>query len=161
MVKNNKKGFTLIELLIVSTIIIVLSGTSLALFSTYKDDRVLNAQVSILSHTLELAKNKATAGDVALCSSSSTAHVDGYTVTISSTNITLLAGCIAPTPINYSIPTNVAYVSPSLPFSIHFDNQNYQGGTQEFIIKNISTSKCKFVQIDETGLITNGDRSCP
>lgn len=150
-------------MLVVSAIIVILSGTSLVILSTYRDDNILNNQVSLLTHTLELAKNKATAGDVALCSSSSSAHVDGYSVTVSSTNITLLPGCdTAPTPINYPVPTNITYVYPLLlPFSVRFGNQNYQGGIQIFKIKNTDTAKCKFVQIDETGLITNGDTPCP
>lgn len=163
MVKSNKTGFTLTEILIVSTIIIILSGTSLAIFSTYRNDKILDNQVSLLVHTMELAKNKATAGDVALCSNNETAHVDSYSVTVNSSAITLLPGCdTIPTPLTYPIPTNIVYITPT--FSVRFDSQNYQGETRRFPIKNIDINKCKFVQIDETGLITNGDCStclCP
>jgi prepilin-type N-terminal cleavage/methylation domain-containing protein len=161
MDKSNTKSFTLIEILIVTTIIAVLSGTSMALFSTYRDDKVLAAQVSILTRVLELAKNKATAGDTSLCSNSQNAHVDGYTVSVDPLNITLLPGCdTIPTPLIYPIPTTILYPTPS--FSFRFDSRNYQGGTEKYPIKNRSTNKCKFVQIDETGLITNGDyTTCP
>ena len=157
----NKKSFTLIELLIVSVIIVVLSGFSLANFTSYKGDNVLNSQVSILTHTLELAKNKASAGDVSLCGNNLTPSIDSYTVIVNQSNLVLLPGCTAtlPTPITYPIPTNIVYVTPT--FSLRFDGQNYQGETRRFPIKNSTTGKCKFVQINETGLIINGDMTCP
>lgn len=164
MVKNNTRSYTLIEILIVTTIILVLSGTSLALFYSFRDDKALTAQVSILTHVFELAKTKASAGDVSLCGSNPTPYLDSYSVVVNSSTTTLLPGCIntAPTPQSYTIPSNIVYVTPT--FSVRFDGQNYQGGTRRFPIKNTYTNKCKFVQIDETGNITNGDCStclCP
>jgi len=159
MVKSNSKGYTLIEILVVASIIVVLSGTSLAIFSSYRDDKTLGNQVTLLTGVLELAKNKATAGDVSLCGNNPTPYVNGYTVTVDDTNLTLLPGCTttSPTPINYPIPTNI--IVPT--FTLRFDGQNYQGGTRRFSIKNTTTNKCKFVQIDETGVVTNGDIACP
>lgn len=161
MVKSNKKSFTLIEILIVSTIIVVLSGTSLAVFFIYRDDKILSNQVALFTGILELAKNKANAGDVSLCSNNITPHVDGYSVVVNASNISLRPGCdTVPTPLIYPIPTNIAYITPT--FSLRFDGHNYQGETRKFPIKNIDTGKCKFVQVDETGFITNGDYSpCP
>ena len=159
MVKSNSKSYTLIEILVVAAIVVVLSGTSLAIFSTYRDDKVLGNQVTLLTNVLELAKNKATSGDVSLCGNSPTPYVDNYTVTVDDTNLTLHPGCTStsPTPITYPIPTNI--IVPT--FSLRFDGQNYQGGTRRFPIKNTVTGKCKFVQIDETGVVTNGDMECP
>ena len=161
MVKQNStKSFTLIEMLIVASIIVVLSGSSLAILSIYRDDKVLSSHVSILAHTFELAKNKANAGDVALCSDNQIAHIDGYTVVATPSAITILPGCdTEPTVINYPIPSNVIYITPT--FSLRFGGQNYQGETRKFPMKNVDTGKCKFVQIDEVGLITNGDMACP
>jgi len=164
MVNSHKaKSFTLIEILIVTSLIIVLSGTSLALFSSYRDEKTLDNQITLFRSTLELAINKATAGDVSLCSSASSAHVTGYSVMVNNTDIILLPGCdTTPTPIRYTIPSNITYVTPS--FSLQFDYQNYQGETRKFPIKNTDTGKCKFVQIDETGVITSGDYTytpCP
>lgn len=158
MDKNNT-AFTLIEVLVVTTIIVALSGTSMALFSLYRDDRVLNNQVQMLTTVLELAKNKASAGDTSLCSEQSSAHVDGYTVTIGS-SLTLTPGCdTVPTPIQYSIPATITYTPSSQ--SLFFNESNYQGNTVRFILKNTDTSRCKFVEIYETGLVTNGDTTCP
>lgn len=160
MVKNNKSSFTLIEILIVAAITIVLSGTSLAILTTYRDDKVLNNQVSLFIRTLELAKVKASAVDVSLCSSSETAHVDGYTVVVNSSDITLLPNCdTVPSPIVYPIPTGFQFITPT--FELRFNEHNYEGQTVTIPLMNNNTNKCKFVTIDETGYITNGDYTCP
>jgi type II secretory pathway pseudopilin PulG len=160
MVKNKKRSFTLIEILIVAAITIILSGTSLAILTTYRDDKILSNQVAVFTRALELAKNKASATDVSLCSQSNIAHVSEYTVDVSTSNITLLPNCdTIPSPINYPIPTGIEYITPA--FSIHFNQHNYQGDTVTIPIINRLTNKCKFVKIDETGYITNGDYTCP
>ena len=162
MVKNNSRSFTLIEILIVSAIVLVLSGISLAILVSYKDDRTFNTHVSIFMRTLEQAKNKASAGDVSLCGNSPTPYVDGYSVIVNSSFVILSPGCTTtlPTPISYAIPANIVYITPT--FSLRFDGLNYQGGTRKFPIKNTTTNTCKYVEIDESGLITNGDyATCP
>lgn len=161
MVKNNKNSFTLIEILIVSSIIVVLSGTSIAIFSTYRSDKVLEGQVNLFTNVLELAKTKAGAGDTSFCSNSSNAHISGYSVTVNSTTIELTPGCdTAPTPQSYAIATNIEYSPPI--FTVRFDARNYQGAEETYILKNSTDpTRCKFVKIEETGLITNGDIACP
>lgn len=165
MVKNNLNSFTLIEILIVTVIIVLLSGTSLAIFTTYRDDKVLGNQVTLFSSVLDLAKNKAVSGDVTLCGGDPlTTTVDGFTVVINSTTntLSLKPECIntTPTPVSYVIPQNIIYLTPSV--SLRFNSQNYQGETRTFPIKNTLTGKCKYVTVDETGLITNGSYvTCP
>jgi len=165
MVKNNSNSFTLIEILIVTAIIVLLSGTSLAIFTTYRDDKVLGNQVTLFSSILDLAKNKAASGDVTLCSGDPlTTTVSGYRVEVNSTtnSLSLKPECIdtTPTPVSYAIPQNIVYLTPSV--SLRFDSQNYQGETRTFPIKNTLTGKCKYVTVDETGLITSGSyATCP
>lgn len=161
MDKNNR-AFTLIEVLVVTIIIVVLSGTSMALFSTYRDDRVLNNQVQLLTHILELAKNKASASDTSHCSEQETALVTGYTIDLNAPafSLTLYPNCdTTPTPISYTIPSNISYLPTTA--TLAFTEDNYQGDTVRFILKNNDTSQCKFVEINETGLVTNGDIACP
>lgn len=159
MDKNNK-SFTLIEILIVASITILLSGFSLVMLASYKDDRLLNAQVSKFSQVLELAQNKAIAGDTGLCSDSSTAYVSGYGVDVNPTEIQLIPWCdTVPSPVIVPLERNIVFVTPY--FSVGFDSQRYQGGAVCFPIKNTLTDKYKHVMIDETGLITNGDSICP
>lgn len=160
MVKNKQRSFTLIEILIVAAITVVLSGTSLAILTSYRDDKVLSNHVSLFIRTLELAKAKASAVDASLCSSPTSAHVNGYSVVVDPSNITLLPNCdTVPSPIVYPLPTGIAYITPT--FSVSFNENNYQGNTVTLPLKNIDTNKCKFIKIDETGYITSGDYTCP
>ena len=155
---SKAKSFTLVEILVVTALIILLSGTSLAIFSSFRDEKTLDNQATLFKSVIELAIEKAAAGDVSLCSSPETAHVAGYSVIVDSENhnLTLMPECdTVPTPIKYAIPSNIIYVNA--PFSLRFDYQNYQGETRKFSIKNKTTEKCKYVQIDETGIITSGD----
>ena len=157
---NSHKSFTLIETLIVGFIIVVLSGMSLAIFTSYKDDKVLNAQVSLFTRTIELVKNMAAAGDVTLCSENDIAHINGYSLALDPTGMKMIPGCdTEPTPFTYPIPLNIEYITPT--FALRFDNLNYRGESRVFPIMSRDTNKCKYVRIDETGLVTNGDcESC-
>lgn len=160
MDKNKKQSFTLIEILVVTTITILLSGFSIVMLSSYKDDRALNTQVSYLIQAISLAKSKARAGDTMLCSDSSTAYVDGYSVVVNPTAIQIVPGCdTSPSPVVYAIQPNIVFVTPS--FALQFNSHNYVGNTVTIPIKQTTTNRCKFVQIDETGLVTNGDYTCP
>lgn len=159
MEKNNR-SFTLIEILIVVSITIVVSGFSLVMMSSYKDERLLNEQVSQFSQVLELAKSKAAAGDTSLCSDSITPYVNGYSVVVNPTAIQLIPGCnTVPTPLVYPIKNKIIFVTPS--FAVQFNAQKYQGNSLVIPIKNTVTNKCKSVVLDETGLITNSDSICP
>jgi len=166
MDKNNRRSFTLVETLIVAVIILLLSGTSMVMLTSYKDSNFLDSQVSLLTHIFELAKNKAVASDVSLCSDSQTAYVSSYSVNVDSVEedakfIVLMPDCsTTPFPQKYSIPDNIVYVTPT--FSVRFDNKNYLGTTRKFPIMDTATKKCKYVQIDEMGIITSGDYDpCP
>ncbi len=158
---RNRKSFTFIEILLVTSIIIILSGTSLAFFSIYRDDRILSKQVQLFSTVLELAKSKASAGDTSQCANSTLAHISGYSVQVDSSVLSLIPGCdTIPTPQSFPIPTSIHYTPSS--FTLQFDSHNYQGSTQQYILKSTTDdTHCKYVQIDVSGLITNGDITCP
>lgn len=159
MDKNNR-SFTLIEILIVTAITILLSGMSLVMMTSYKDDRLLNSQVNKFSKALEFARDKAMAGDTGLCSESATAYVNGYSVVVNPTAIKLIPGCnTTPSPVVYPLERSVIFVTPS--FAVQFDSQRYQGNTIVIPLKDTRTNRCKSVTIDETGLITNANSLCP
>ena len=159
MDKNNK-SYTLIEILIVTAITLLLSGMSLVMMGSYKDDRLLNSQVNKFSKALEFARDKAMAGDTGLCSESATAYVNGYSVVVNPTAIRLNPGCnTTPSPVIYPLERTIIFVTPS--FAVQFDSQKYQGRTIVIPLKNSMTNKCKSVILDETGLVTNADSICP
>lgn len=157
---KNKRSFTLIEILIVTAITILLSGMSLVMMTSYKDDRLLNSQVNKFSKALEFARDKAMAGDTGLCSANPTPYVNGYSVVVNPTEIQLIPGCnTSPSPVVYPLERSIIFVTPS--FAVQFDSQRYQGNTIVIPLKNTITNRCKSVTIDETGLITNANSICP
>jgi len=160
LMDKNNKSYTLIEILIVTAITLLLSGMSLVMMGSYKDDRLLNSQVNKFSKALEFARDKAMAGDTGLCSANPTPYVNGYSVVVNPTEIQLIPGCnTSPSPVVYPLERGIIFVTPSL--AIQFDSQRYQGNTIIIPIKNTTTNRCKSVTIDETGLVTNADSICP
>lgn len=158
MEKNSKRSFTLIEILVTSTIIVVLTGVSIAIFTSYKEDRLLINQVSLFVRALELAKSKATANDTSQCADSTNAYVNGYEIQVNPTAIQIYPNCdTIPSPIIQYIDPQVAFVTPT--FSLSFGSQNYTGATTCIPLKNKDNTLCKFIKIDETGLITQGNCS--
>lgn len=77
---DRNKGFTILELLIVTTIIALFSGFSLASYNSYTKHRQLKADAEQLENTLQLAQRKAAVSDTpAGC-----ADLTGYQVEITS-----------------------------------------------------------------------------
>lgn len=158
MEKNSKKSFTLIEILVTSTIIVVLTGISIAIFTSYKEDRLLINQVALFVRAVELAKSKAAANDTSQCADSTNAYVNGYEIQVDPTAIQINPNCnTAPFPIIQYIDPQVAFVTPA--FSLSFNSQSYTGMTTCIPLKNKDNTLCKFIKIDETGLITQGNCS--
>lgn len=158
MEKNSKKSFTLIEILVTSTIIVVLTGISIAIFTSYKEDRLLINQVALFVRAVELAKSKAAANDTSQCADSTNAYVNGYEIQVDPTAIQINPNCnTAPSPIIQYIDPQVAFVTPA--FSLSFNSQSYTGMTTCIPLKNKDNTLCKFIKIDETGLITQGNCS--
>jgi len=155
MDKNNKKSFTLIEILVVSTITLILSGVSLAIFNVYKEDRILMNQVTHFMQALTLARSKAIASDTSQCSDSSTAYVSGYSVQVNATTIQVVPLCDTnPTPIIQNIEPQSVFVTPA--FTVNYNKRGYDGSTVCLPIKGTSNEQCQYVKIDETGLVTSG-----
>ncbi|MFZ2206866.1 MAG: type II secretion system protein [Microgenomates group bacterium] len=155
MVKNNRTSFTLIEILVVSTITLIMSGISLAVFNIYKDDRALLNQTTHFIQAVQIAKSKALAGDTSQCTDSSTAYVSGYEVQVNANTIQIVPQCDTnPTPIVQDIDPLSIFVTPA--FTLNFNNRGYNGQTVCIPVKNVSDSQCQFIKIDETGLVTSG-----
>src|SRR3989338_3198476 len=66
MVKNKflLRSFSLIEILVVLTIVILLTGVSIAAFSNYNQESQLNKEVQRLVDVLNLARGKAQNSDI-------------------------------------------------------------------------------------------------
>lgn len=156
MERNNKRSFTLIEILVTSSIIVVITGISIAIFTNYKEDRLLINQAALFIRSLELAKAKASAADTSRCADSTSAYVSGYDVVVNPTAIQINPHCdTIPSPIIQYIDPHVIFVTPT--FSLRFNSQNFEGAVTCIPLKNKDNTLCKFIKIDETGLITQGN----
>jgi len=161
MEKNNvkKKGFTLVELLVVVAIMLSLTGLSLAWYSNFSEDKGLDKQVQDFIQTLEMAKNKAYAGDSSVCGNPGgiTPHLESYSVAVNSSKIEANPICIG-TPTNYIYPiqTHIVFLTPTMEVSFGLFGKPISNQNVCIPLQNITSNKCKYVNINESGLITSG-----
>lgn len=161
MEKNSvkKKGFTLIELLIVSTLILSLTGLSLAWYSHFSEDKGLDKQVQDFIQVLELAKNKAFAGDASVCGGSTgvTPHLEQYSVVVKPSRIEANPICTgAPTGYVYPVQSHVVFVTPTMEIAFGLFGKPSSDKKICIPIHNTVSNKCKYVSINEIGLVTSG-----
>ncbi len=84
------RGYTLIELLITVTIVVLLSGASLATFLTYRETSVVNSDANNVADRLRTIQTKATAVEIpATCANG----VTGYVASYSDASLTVAAIC--------------------------------------------------------------------
>jgi len=115
MVKN-KRAFTFIELLVSVSIIILFSGIVLAYYNRQSAEKILSGDADALVDVLELAKKKATSGDVG---NQLNCDFKGYNLTFAASTYSLNLLCASAVPIsNYSLSKTVTF-SP-LPVKITF-----------------------------------------
>ncbi len=177
---NNKNGFTLIELLVVTSIIVLMSGLSLAYYNDFTNTKNLNNEQEKVDEALELAQKKAITGD--LSPASGCVNFVGYSLDIIPSSSTYkLNFCCNPNPLNtkddadatcvsnnvatYILSNNVTFVAPAVNAKIRFkklgtgvglttNNGNgvYDGG---IILKSPGSNKCASVTVSSSGVITD------
>ena len=157
---KNQKGFTFIELLIVITIIALFSGLSLAYYNAYNEDLKLEAEARKVNDVLELAKKKASSGDVNLALACSGEFIS-YEVAVSTTTqykMSLVCSGGRILVYTYSIPAdrNISVgVGVSVPFYKLSTGTGYTGNVI-IKVKNTSSTKCIDITVSPAGLIEKG-----
>ncbi len=161
MGKSNvkKKGFTLVELLVVATIIITLTGASLAWYSNFSEDKGLDKQIQDFVQVIEMAKNKAYAGDVSVCG-----NLDGITPQLKQYNVVVDPSTIRANPVCDGVPTGYAYpirghivfLTPTMEVSFGAFGKLNTNKSICIPVQNTVSNKCKYVNINESGLVTSG-----
>jgi len=163
----NTNGYTLIELLVVVVMISLLSTLSFAWYGNFREDKNFDRQIQILAQTIETAKTKAYTGDTSLCKGSIgvTPEIKGLTVDVDQTNIAMNPICTgAPTGYMYPVQANMSLlITP--PVQIAFDSLGRSDNKKNMPIcipiKDTLLNKCRYVQVNESGLVTNGNCACP
>jgi len=160
----NEKSFTLIELLVVMTIIILLSGYSLATYNSFTQQKNLEKETSYLVDVLSLARGKAQASEISTTCSGSD-EFGGYRVEVNASNYNFKQCCrnISTKAISscganiqsYNFHSAVSKISGA---SI-VDFYPLTGGATVTTIrlKNSTVGKCLDISITDTGVITVGD----
>lgn len=172
-------GFTFIELLIVVGLILLFTGFSITYFNFFTERKKIENDSKKIISTLELMKAKTTSGDASLCFDASPrlSHFSFETYE-SSKQYSMVPHCVVgvPTPILYSLETNVFfyYPTPTVDFSITF--HAITGGTDAcsyVYLKNSTLNNgeglCRYIKISKSGLVSEDEcascdtcqNSCP
>ena len=155
------KSFTLIELLIVTTIILVFGGLSLSYYNNFTQEQTLKKEVQKLVDIFELAKKKASSGD--LSGLTCDGGFNGYQVNVTNSGYSLLLKCggasVSPAVFSYSFPSssNISIISGTGDYDFRELNLTSTSETRTIQIKNSNISKCLEITIYSSGIITLSD----
>jgi type II secretory pathway pseudopilin PulG len=154
------RSFTLIELLITTAIIFVFSGLSLAYYNNFTQQQTLKKEAQKLVNIFELAKKKASAGD--LSGLTCDGGFNGYQVNVTNSSYSLLLRCggtsVSPAVFSYSFPNNISITSGSGDYYFRELNLKIElPANPIIIIKNSNISKCLDITISSSGIITLSD----
>jgi len=155
------RSFTLIELLITTAIIFVFSGLSLAYYNNFTQQQTLKKEAQKLVNIFELAKKKASSGDLSgllTCNGG----FNGYQVNVTNSSYSLLLRCggasVSPAVFSYSFPNNISITSGSADYYFRELNLKIElPANPIIIIKNSNISKCLDITISSSGIITLSD----
>ena len=170
MDKSNKivfssfvKAFTLIEIIIVVAIMILFAGLSIGYYNDFTQQKKLDEETSKMIDVLELAKKKTSSGDSSMCTADpqSSARVVDYSVIVNSaTTYQLSPNCSVgtPNPINYTTNSNIIFptVFPVPTSSVQFKTLSAGTTPYCFILKNSSSNKCRYINVEAGGVICEG-----
>jgi len=163
-----KPSFTLIELIIVIGIITLFSGFSLAMYNDFTETKKLEAETKKFVEVLELAKKKINSGDKPTTCDT----LLNYKVTYSTNAYQVFAQCfssIIQIGSSIDLPLNIILtVSPpaSLPDEVIFKpfglGVDLGVGVVEknVLIKNNNNSKCRQINIKNSGVINEQKTAC-
>lgn len=169
MDKSNKlysSGFTLIEILVVLTIVILLTGVSIAAFSNYNQESQLNKEAQKLVDVLNLTRGKAQTSDINFACSGSD-EFGGYRVNLmdidydyafrqccrdTDTKIMVCADSILQT---YKLPGNIRLTANSDAVDFYPLSEGAKPAT--ITLENSPINKCLDVSVLDTGVISVGD----
>ncbi|PIY68595.1 hypothetical protein COY90_05145 [Candidatus Roizmanbacteria bacterium CG_4_10_14_0_8_um_filter_39_9] len=162
-------SFTLIELIIVVGLILLFTGFSISYFSAFTERKKIENDSKKIINTLELMKTKTISGDASLCSDANPRlSYFSFETNASNNSYSMVPHCAVgvPTPIQYSLETNVLfyYPTPTVDFSVSF--QPITGGTDScsyIYLKNSllnnGSGLCRYIKISKSGLVFDDECS--
>lgn len=165
--KTQIRSFTLIEVIVVFTIIVLLTGLSLATYNNFTQQKNLERELNRLIDVLSLAKAKAQASDINFeCDGvNPDDEFGGYRVEVSFADYNLKQLCRdsstkiltnpGPEITSYNFPSNVNKSSGDQ----NTDFYPLSGGASisTITIRNSTIKKCITISITNTGIIEAGN----
>lgn len=153
-----RNSFTLIELIITTSIILLFAGMALGYYNTFTEDRKINADLTKVQNTLELAKKKANASDVSQCLNQSQTGITGFFFAVTgSTSFQIAPLCLSGTPNAISYTTeqnNTIAVTGTQP--IIFYSITNKATESCIVITNSSLNKSGYIKILKSGITEIG-----
>ncbi|OGK08298.1 hypothetical protein A2767_04330 [Candidatus Roizmanbacteria bacterium RIFCSPHIGHO2_01_FULL_35_10] len=164
-----KNAFTLVEILVICTILVLFSGTMLAGYNNFNQQKKLDKEVNQLVDVLNLAKSKARASDLNPadtgfdCSGSN--EFGGYSVEINDSDYNFAPCCrdvVTKNPSGcgsvvqtYNFSSVITNISGST--TVNFYPLSEGASPLTVSIKNSAIDKCSDISISETGVISTSD----
>lgn len=164
----NKKSFTLVEILVITTIVVLFTGTLLASYNNFNQQKNSEKEINRFVDVLSLAKSKAQSADIYFgCSGSD--EFGGYTITVNDSDYNFkqccrdvatknpsICGSVIQT---YDFPSSISNISG--PTEVNFYPLAEGATPINITIKNTAINKCSDISISETGVISAADiQSC-
>lgn len=163
---TSKNAFTLVEILVITTIVVLFSGTLLASYNNFNQQKNLEKEISRLIDVLSLAKSKTQAADLdpsVDCSGSD--EFGGYQVDINDSSYSFKQCC------RDAVSKSTSFCGSDIQvydFQSGIINESgastlnfyplAEGATPLLLtIKSTSINKCYEVNISETAIFTTSD----
>ncbi len=156
---QGKKGFTIIELIIVASIIVMMSGVTVAFYNEFNNKKVLDAEGSKLVDVLELAKQKSIHSEISPQCNGSSYTFAGYSVVITRSGYSLKAVCPSnPTIQQYSFDTSVqSNTNTTITFNPIYGSVS---SLQTIPLSTTNNTNCYSITVTTTGNITGAKLVC-
>lgn len=153
---KTKNAFTLIELIVAVGIISVFSGMSLAGYLNYTEELKLKSEAGRLISTIELAKKKASSGELF---DTGCTNFEGYRVEISANSFNLLFLCDGLQQQvqgnSFNNPVSITSAIGNLDFKPLGIGTDITIGT--ITIRNSRISKCMNITVNSVGIMSTTD----
>lgn len=160
--KYFRSGFTLIEILVVISIVVIMSAVTLASYNSFTDSRKLDVDTQKLMDVLELARQKADAGDSSI-GTSTCGNLNSTEVRITTTGYTMYVHCMLgdlTQPYYFDSAITLPMASENIVFPI-LHGTPVTTPSQSFILENNTTLTCQLITVTSGGTISNQSVTCP
>ncbi|NTU46944.1 prepilin-type N-terminal cleavage/methylation domain-containing protein [Candidatus Roizmanbacteria bacterium] len=157
--KLSKNGFTLVELIITVSVLMMMVGFSIPIFSKFTQSKTLEKETDKLLDYFNLARTRAQS---ALTDATCTQPFQGYRVSVSANRYTIdeccSGSCTVVSTIELSNNITVTPINSSVLFKV-LSGTNISN-VQTYKVTNSDNNSCMYITINSIGLISK-NTSCP